>query len=148
MGDFLRDKIWKEVVDAFTEEQEEQEDLQDSMRMDLKDSTEADMQWKRRRRWKVKKTFKKVAKGVRRAVKVVRNVANTVATTVRNAAVALTEKFKNLWGNLKPTLNFEVPTISGDICGFTLRVKLGLGIGGINRSIVVKVKFDPADMGR
>jgi hypothetical protein len=148
--DFLSDKIWKEVVDAFTEEQEEQaeEDLQDSMRMDLKDSMEADMQWKRRRRWSVKKTFKKVAKGVRRAVKVVRNVANTVATTVRNAAVALTEAFKNLWGNIKPSLNFETPTISGDICGFTLRVKLGLGIGGINRDIVIKIKFDPADMGR
>lgn len=139
IADFVRDKIWKQLADMFTG-QEEQE-LQDT------ESQLANM--KQRDAWKIKHRHHAHI-NVAKTVNTVVNTANTVASAIEDAA----NDFANLvtdWADIEPSLTFATPTITGDVCGWTLEVSLTVKVSNslatVSKSISATVAFSAADMG-
>jgi len=123
--DLVKNQIWKKLSDSFTE-QEEQE-LQDT------ESQLANMKQGDRNGWGG-------------ANKVVNTVASTVESTANDFANLVTD-----WADIEPTLTWDTPTITGDVCGWSLKagvkVKVASSFATVEKSISATVAFSAEDMG-
>jgi hypothetical protein len=147
--DFARDKIWKKISDLFRGEEEE--NLEDSMQASLDDSVQKRRRRRRRRRrsWNIKHrhhfhtNFKKVGTQITKAV-------NHVGNSIRNAASDFAD-LASSFADIKPILKFSTPEVEGDVCGWSLRIKLTVGVknsvGDVTKSLSLKVGFSTSDMG-
>merc|ERR1719313_3258825 len=55
------------------------------------------------------------------------------------------------FADIKPILKFSTPEVEGDVCGWSLRIKLTVGVknsvGDVTKSLSLKVGFSTSDMG-